>query len=280
MRTSSGFWVTAPHRVVSKGRVGRRQMAALSSASTSSRSRYRLTTLPGRQKDHAVRIKATWVAVTVVIISVGLLLVASLDDSLFIKGQLSIDPAPSIPPGTSGPAEPTAPSLARPTPSPPTPTTGMPSASPVTMPSEQPAPRPATSAPAPSVPSAVASPAAAAPSIRTAPIPSGLPAPQPLAPTATAPSAPPLAAPPALTTATPAAPPLPSVLPAEAEMSESDRRQVQEALHRLGYYKGPVDGILGPRTRAAIRRFQQQDIGSKATGHLTADQANQLVTHP
>jgi peptidoglycan hydrolase-like protein with peptidoglycan-binding domain len=63
-------------------------------------------------------------------------------------------------------------------------------------------------------------------------------------------------------------------------MSESDRRQVQEALHRLGYYKGPVDGILGPRTRAAIRRFQQQDIGSKATGHLTADQANQLVTHP
>ena len=52
------------------------------------------------------------------------------------------------------------------------------------------------------------------------------------------------------------------MLPAEAEMSEADRRQVQEALQRLDYYKGPVDGIFGPLTRAAIRRFQQQDIGT------------------
>ena len=69
----------------------------------------------------------------------------------------------------------------------------------------------------------------------------------------------------------------PSVLPAEAEMSAADRRQVQEALRRLGYYKGPADGIFGPLTRAAIRRFQQ-DIRSDATGYLTADQANRLVT--
>jgi len=68
------------------------------------------------------------------------------------------------------------------------------------------------------------------------------------------------------------------VLPAEAEMSVADRRQVQEALHRLHYYEGPVDGIFGPLTRAAIRRFQQQNIGADTTGHLTADQANRLMT--
>jgi peptidoglycan hydrolase-like protein with peptidoglycan-binding domain len=60
-------------------------------------------------------------------------------------------------------------------------------------------------------------------------------------------------------------------------MTAADRRQVQEALHRLDYYNGPVDGAFGPMTRAAIRRFQQ-DIWSDATGYLTADQANRLVT--
>ena len=77
--------------------------------------------------------------------------------------------------------------------------------------------------------------------------------------------------------AAPAATPPPSVLPAEAEMSAADRRQVQGALRRLDYYKGPADGIFGPLTRAAIRRFQQ-DIRSDTTGFLTADQANRLVT--
>ena len=91
-----------------------------------------------------------------------------------------------------------------------------------------------------------------------------------MTPTTAAPSAP-------LTAAAPSAPPAPRVLPAEAEMSAADRRQVQETLHRLDYYKGPIDGIFGPLTHAAIRRFQQS-IGSDATGYLTADQANRLVT--
>jgi peptidoglycan hydrolase-like protein with peptidoglycan-binding domain len=67
------------------------------------------------------------------------------------------------------------------------------------------------------------------------------------------------------------------VLPAEAKMSAADRRQVQVALQRLDYYKGPVDAIFGPLTHAAIRRFQQS-IGSDTTGYLTADQGNRLVT--
>ena len=66
-------------------------------------------------------------------------------------------------------------------------------------------------------------------------------------------------------------------MPAEAGMSDADRRQIQEALRRLDYYRGPVDGILGPQTRVAIRRFQHA-IGAEATGSLTADQANRLVT--
>jgi peptidoglycan hydrolase-like protein with peptidoglycan-binding domain len=65
-------------------------------------------------------------------------------------------------------------------------------------------------------------------------------------------------------------------MPAEARMSEADRRQVQEALHRLEYYQGPMDGIFGPLTRAAVRRFQH-DIGAEATGYMTAEEANRLV---
>jgi peptidoglycan hydrolase-like protein with peptidoglycan-binding domain len=60
-------------------------------------------------------------------------------------------------------------------------------------------------------------------------------------------------------------------------MSNADRRQVQEALSRLNYYRGAVDGIFGAQTRAAIRRFQH-DIGAGSTGHLTAEEANHLVT--
>ena len=64
--------------------------------------------------------------------------------------------------------------------------------------------------------------------------------------------------------------------PAAAEMSVADRRQVQEALQRLDYYRRPVDGIFGSLTRAAIRRIQ--NIPAAATGQLRADQANRLVT--
>jgi peptidoglycan hydrolase-like protein with peptidoglycan-binding domain len=66
-------------------------------------------------------------------------------------------------------------------------------------------------------------------------------------------------------------------MPTEADMSETNRRQVQQALRRLGYDPGPVDGVLGPLTRAAIRRFQQA-IGAEPTGSLTADEASRLVT--
>jgi hydrogenase-4 component B len=68
-------------------------------------------------------------------------------------------------------------------------------------------------------------------------------------------------------------------VPVEAEMSAPDRRKVQAALQRLGYDPGPVDGVFGPLTRAAIRRFQQ-DRGDQATGSLTGEQASRLIATP
>jgi peptidoglycan hydrolase-like protein with peptidoglycan-binding domain len=60
-------------------------------------------------------------------------------------------------------------------------------------------------------------------------------------------------------------------------MSAADRRQIQTALRRLGYDPGAVDGVFGPQTRAAIRRFQQA-IGAEPTGVITADEASRLVS--
>jgi peptidoglycan hydrolase-like protein with peptidoglycan-binding domain len=65
-------------------------------------------------------------------------------------------------------------------------------------------------------------------------------------------------------------------MPDEEKMSEANRRQVQEALHRLDFYDGPIDGIFGPLTRAAIHRFQDS-VGEKGTGRLTAAEAGRLV---
>jgi hypothetical protein len=65
-------------------------------------------------------------------------------------------------------------------------------------------------------------------------------------------------------------------LPDETLMTETDRRAVQVALTRLGYYGSQVDGLFGPETRAAIRRYQHE-IGGETTGRLTADEATRLV---
>jgi hypothetical protein len=85
---------------------------------------------------------------------------------------------------------------------------------------------------------------------------------------------PPAPAPAAATTAAP--PPTAASLPADDQMSETDRRLVQTKLAKLGYYDGKVDGIFGPDTRAAIRRYQHE-LGAEMTGRLTAAQATGLA---
>jgi len=59
-------------------------------------------------------------------------------------------------------------------------------------------------------------------------------------------------------------------------MTDADRRRIQGALLRLGYYDGRVDGIFGPDTRAAIRRFQHE-IGAEMSGRITPEQSGRLL---
>jgi Putative peptidoglycan binding domain len=79
----------------------------------------------------------------------------------------------------------------------------------------------------------------------------------------------------------PPLPPPPAVvvpMPDEDQMTVDDRRAMQSVLARIGYYAAPLDGIIGPETRAAIRRYQHE-IGAEVTGHLTAAQATKLFSN-
>ena len=54
----------------------------------------------------------------------------------------------------------------------------------------------------------------------------------------------------------------PSFLRAEPQVSEaSDIKpiEVQKALKEAGFYKGAIDGVMGPKTRSAIREFQEEN---------------------
>ncbi len=55
--------------------------------------------------------------------------------------------------------------------------------------------------------------------------------------------------------------------PAAPTLSESDVRQVQQALNQAGYNAGRVDGIWGPQTRSALSNFQESE-GLEPTGQL------------
>jgi peptidoglycan hydrolase-like protein with peptidoglycan-binding domain len=66
-------------------------------------------------------------------------------------------------------------------------------------------------------------------------------------------------------------------VPADDQMSSGDRRLIQQSLSKLGYYDGQVDGVFGPDTRAAIRRYQHE-LGASMTGRLTSAQATKLVS--
>ncbi len=53
--------------------------------------------------------------------------------------------------------------------------------------------------------------------------------------------------------------------------------RTQEGLARLGYDPGPLDGVYGPRTAAAIREYQS-DYGLTVTGRPSASLAARIET--
>ena len=64
---------------------------------------------------------------------------------------------------------------------------------------------------------------------------------------------------------------------AKGKMSTGNEqtRKAQEALKAKGNDPGPIDGKMGPKTRAAIKAFQEAN-GMKGTGQLDAQTAEKL----
>jgi hypothetical protein len=91
-------------------------------------------------------------------------------------------------------------------------------------------------------------------------------APPPIAPSPIVPVAPPIAPPPV------APPPAPSSALLNVDLNDpSIVREVQEKLYNLNYQIPIVNGVMGDRTRDAIRRWQTL-TRREATGFLTPDQ--------
>jgi peptidoglycan hydrolase-like protein with peptidoglycan-binding domain len=60
---------------------------------------------------------------------------------------------------------------------------------------------------------------------------------------------------------------------------KAEVRDAQQALNDKGYDAGPVDGILGPKTKAALQKFQK-DQGMQATGRLDSNTIAALGISP
>jgi len=58
-----------------------------------------------------------------------------------------------------------------------------------------------------------------------------------------------------------------NIQPSPSLQMVSDVRSAQQALKDDGYNVGPIDGKMGPKTAAALRKFQK-DHGIQATGRL------------
>src|SRR6185295_1740092 len=56
-------------------------------------------------------------------------------------------------------------------------------------------------------------------------------------------------------------------------------RAVQQRLRQARFYNGPIDGVSGARTEAAIERFQR-NRGLDVTGDLNPDTAAELGLDP
>jgi peptidoglycan hydrolase-like protein with peptidoglycan-binding domain len=64
----------------------------------------------------------------------------------------------------------------------------------------------------------------------------------------------------------------------EAKGERNDVRAAQQALRDKGFDPGPIDGIHGPRTSAAVRNYQKAE-GLTATGRLDEQTRDRLNVH-
>ncbi len=74
-----------------------------------------------------------------------------------------------------------------------------------------------------------------------------------------------------------------SIASGAPEMRPSARRpqfvrEAQRALRDLGYSPGPIDGAVGPQTRAALAKYQSAEKLS-VTGNLDAETTARLDVH-
>ena len=74
--------------------------------------------------------------------------------------------------------------------------------------------------------------------------------------------------------------PSPREVPPAAPTPQADPviRQIQGILQERGYGPGPLDGVLGKKTREALRRFQK-DHHLAVTGEINADTKSVLLSH-
>jgi peptidoglycan hydrolase-like protein with peptidoglycan-binding domain len=63
---------------------------------------------------------------------------------------------------------------------------------------------------------------------------------------------------------------------ADRASANGDVRSAQMALKEKGFDPGPIDGVMGPRTKAAVKEFQQKE-NLTATGQLDADTRSHLI---
>ena len=66
---------------------------------------------------------------------------------------------------------------------------------------------------------------------------------------------------------------------ASAATQKEDAITVQKSLKDKGLYNGPIDGLLGPQSRAGIREYQKSEK-LPVTGRLDADTAGKLGVGP